>query len=60
VGYEISLALSLGKPVFCCYLHGKRVSKMITGNTSPGMVVMEYHQVQAACERMDAFLMQQH
>jgi nucleoside 2-deoxyribosyltransferase len=56
VGYEIALALSLGKPVFCCHLHGKRVSKMITGNTSPGMEVMEYHQVREACERMDVFL----
>jgi len=32
VGYEIALALSLGKPVLCLYRRGRRVSKMITGN----------------------------
>jgi len=42
VGYEIAYALSLGKPVLCCYKDGKRVSKIITGNTSPGLSVINY------------------
>lgn len=42
VGYEIAYALSLGKPVFCCYKNGKRVSKIITGNTTPGLTVVSY------------------
>ena len=42
VGYEIATALQLGKPVFCCYQRQKRVSKIITGNTSPGLVLAPY------------------
>ena len=42
VGYEIAYALSLGKPVFCCHKNGKRVSKIITGNTTPGLTVASY------------------
>ena len=36
VGYEIAVALQLGKPVLCCHKDGVAVSKMITGNDSPG------------------------
>lgn len=42
VGYEIAYALSLGKPVLCCHKNGKRISKIITGNTSPGITVVSY------------------
>jgi len=42
VGYEIALALSLGKPVLCCYRKGVRVSKMLTGNTSHGYAQLVY------------------
>ena len=42
VGYEIALALTLGKPVFCCYRQGRKISKIITGNDSPTLVVREY------------------
>jgi len=42
VGYEIALALSLGKPVLCCYQKGARVSKMLTGNTTNGYTRLEY------------------
>jgi hypothetical protein len=42
VGYEIALALSLSKPVFCCYRKGAHVSKMLTGNTSPGYQLLSY------------------
>ena len=42
VGYEIALALALKKPVFCCYRKDVRVSKMLTGNTSPGYQQLAY------------------
>ena len=42
VGYEIAQGLCLGKPVFCCYKRGKRISKIITGNTHPTLSVAEY------------------
>ncbi|MCL4559442.1 MAG: nucleoside 2-deoxyribosyltransferase [Chloroflexi bacterium] len=42
VGYEIAAALDLGKPVLCCYREGRRISKMISGNTHPGLRLREY------------------
>ncbi len=44
VGYEIALALSLGKPVLCLYRSGVKVSKMITGNDHAALRQAEYHQ----------------
>jgi nucleoside 2-deoxyribosyltransferase len=42
VGYEIAIALTLGKPVLCCYRQGRTISKIITGNDSPNLMVKEY------------------
>jgi len=56
VGYEIALALSLGKPVLCCYRSGMKVSKMITGNTSSGLKVREYMNISQAVEIVRSFL----
>jgi nucleoside 2-deoxyribosyltransferase len=42
VGYEIALALTLGKPVLCLYRQGARISKMVTGNTEPMLTVESY------------------
>lgn len=56
VGYEIALALSLGKPVLCCYRAGQKVSKMITGNTSPGLKVCEYTTIGQAVDTVHSFL----
>jgi nucleoside 2-deoxyribosyltransferase len=56
VGYEIAYALGLGKPVLCCYRRGARVSKMLTGNDSPGLVVRDYADVDEALEIIDVFL----
>lgn len=44
VGYEIALALSLGKPVLCLYRSGRKVSKMITGNDHAALRQAAYHQ----------------
>ena len=56
VGYEIALALNLGKPVLCCYQAGMKVSKMITGNTSPGLQVRQYTTIAQAVEIVHSFL----
>jgi 2'-deoxynucleoside 5'-phosphate N-hydrolase len=45
VGYEIAYALEKGKPVICGYQAGKRVSKMLTGNTHTGITLFEYQSI---------------
>jgi len=56
VGYEIALALSLGKPVFCCYQAGRKVSKMILGNNHPTLQIGEYQNLEQALRAVDCFL----
>jgi hypothetical protein len=56
VGYEIALALSLGKPVLCCYQAGRPVSKMITGNDSPTLLVASYDTPESAVRLVRGFL----
>jgi nucleoside 2-deoxyribosyltransferase len=56
VGYEIALALTLGKPVLCLYRQGARVSKMITGNTEPMLTVEAYASESGALGVVQRFL----
>jgi 2'-deoxynucleoside 5'-phosphate N-hydrolase len=56
VGYEIALALALGKPVLCLYRSGCKVSKMITGNDSPGLKVAAYDSTVQAVGLARSFL----
>jgi 2'-deoxynucleoside 5'-phosphate N-hydrolase len=56
VGYEISYALSKGKPVLCCYRKGVRVSKMITGNSDPRLQVCPYSSHAEVVKIIEAFL----
>jgi len=56
VGYEIALALSLGKPVLCLYQTGRRVSKMLTGNTLPNFQIVAYTTTEEALETVTSFL----
>lgn len=42
VGYEIAMGLNLSKPVLCFYERGKKVSKILTGNNHPSLVLSEY------------------
>lgn len=56
VGYEIAYALSLGKPVLCCYREGRQVSKMITGNSHPNIRVLTYCTTEEATAMVRAFL----
>ncbi|MBE3143862.1 MAG: hypothetical protein IMZ61_08060, partial [Planctomycetes bacterium] len=56
VGYEIALALISGKPVLCLYRIGCKVSKMIVGNTSPGLKVVQYDTAGQAVRLARGFL----
>jgi nucleoside 2-deoxyribosyltransferase len=58
VGYEIAVALSLGKPVLCCYQRGVAVSKMITGNHSDCLQVAAYDDADHAVAIVGSFLAQ--
>ena len=56
VGYEVAYALERGKPVLCCYRAGARVSKMIIGNTTSGIMVRAYHDEAEAMGILEEFL----
>ncbi len=56
VGYEVAVGLLRGKPVFCCYQAGKRVSKIITGNTSQNLTQWVYSDAQEAVSGLKNFL----
>jgi nucleoside 2-deoxyribosyltransferase len=56
VGYEIAVGLLAGKPVLCCYREEKRVSKIITGNSSPNLTLAPYKNVEDAVKRLELFL----
>ncbi len=58
VGFEVAYALERAKPVLCCYRAGARVSKMITGNSHPGLRVGVYTDELEATGLADAFLAQ--
>ncbi len=56
VGYEIAFALGIGKPVLCIHEQGRKVSKMITGNPDPALLVKNYSNVEEAISQAVAFL----
>jgi len=56
VGYEIAFALGLQKPVLCCHHQDMQVSKMITGNDTPGLYVRAYSDEVDALDVVDVFL----
>lgn len=56
VGYEIALAVQLGKPVLCVYRSGVRLSKMISGNPAPNLAVVVYSSEAELGELIDVFL----
>ncbi len=56
VGYEVAYALSLGKPVLCVFSNGQTVSKMLTGNSHPGLQVMNYTGAEEAVRMVRTFL----
>ncbi|MDO9565558.1 MAG: nucleoside 2-deoxyribosyltransferase [Candidatus Desulfaltia sp.] len=42
VGYEIAAAIFQGKKVMCCHHKDKKISKIISGNTSENMYIFAY------------------
>ncbi|HEX9616146.1 MAG TPA: nucleoside 2-deoxyribosyltransferase [Anaerolineales bacterium] len=56
VGYEIAHALNQGKKVLCCYQEGRRISKMISGNTLPGLRIRAYRDHEEAIHIVREFL----
>lgn len=56
VGYEVAQALWLNKPVFCLYQRGKRVSKILTGNTHPSLTLSSYDEPDEAVKQVLGYL----
>ncbi len=56
VGYEIAYALRLEKPTLCCHRQDVPISKMITGNSSPGLIVRSYEDEGHALLLVNEFL----
>jgi nucleoside 2-deoxyribosyltransferase len=56
VGYEIGYALGVGKPVLCLAENGRAVSKMITGNSHPQLMVKYYQDAFEGIQIMRTFL----
>jgi 2'-deoxynucleoside 5'-phosphate N-hydrolase len=56
VGYEVAYALSVGKPVLCVYREGQPLSKMLSGNSQPGISVRSYRDHDEAVAIIRAFL----
>ncbi len=56
VGYEIGFALSIGKRVLCLLQQGRKVSKMVSGNLDPNLLVCTYHDSQEAVALVRSFI----
>ncbi len=56
VGYEIGYALGQKKPVLCLHREGIAVSKMITGNRDPNLVVFAYSNETNAVKKLRRYL----
>ena len=57
VGYEIGFAIQEGKPVLCLYQAGRKVSKMITGNPHPKLLVKDYKDKEEAISSAREFIL---
>jgi len=58
VGYEIGFALGQGKAVLALHQEGRKVSKMISGNPDPKLIVRQYKNPEHAIELIREFLLQ--
>lgn len=56
VGYEIGIALNIGKPVLCLYQKERKVSKMITGNPDSALTISDYSDTEEAISQARIFL----
>ena len=58
VGYEIGFALGLGKPVLILHQEGCKISKMISGNPDPKLIIRPYQSLEHAIEQIRELLLQ--
>ena len=58
VGYEVGFALGLGKPVLACHRRDRKISKMISGNPDPNLIVKQYETTDEAVQVVRLFLSQ--
>ena len=56
VGYEIGVALNAGKRVLCLSKQGRKVSKMVSGNPDPNLMVQTYQDNQEAIQLVRSFI----
>ena len=56
VGYEIAMAITMGKPVFCCHRQGRKVSMILTGNSAKNLTVASYNDPTEAVDQVRNFL----
>jgi nucleoside 2-deoxyribosyltransferase len=56
VGYEIAVAIYLGKYVMCCYHKDKKISKIISGNTNENVRVFAYKSEDELISEIESFL----
>jgi len=56
VGYEIAAAIFLGKRVMCCYQKDKKISKIISGNTSENVHLFAYISEDELISKIENFL----
>jgi 2'-deoxynucleoside 5'-phosphate N-hydrolase len=56
VGYEIGFALNMGKRVLCIHQEGRKISKMISGNPHPKLVVEKYKDIEQAVASVREFI----
>ena len=56
VGYEIGYALSAGKRVLCLSQQGRKVSKMVSGNPDPNLLLRTYTDNEDAIKALREFL----
>ena len=56
VGYEVGYGLQRGLPVLCLYQRRLSISKMITGNLAPTLVVATYESLAELDAHLDSFL----
>lgn len=56
VGYEVSYALRLGKPVLCLFRDGLFISRLLLGNTSPYIRIKSYQDSDAWQKEIEHFL----
>jgi 2'-deoxynucleoside 5'-phosphate N-hydrolase len=58
VGYEIGFALHAGKRVLCLSQQGRKLSKMVSGNPDPNLIVKTYKDNQEAIQLVRSFIEQ--